>query len=81
MKNFDNPYKAKTIKEFWNRWHISLSKWLRDYIYFPMGGSRVPLWRWILNILVVFIISGIWHGAAVTFIIWGLMHAIYQIIG
>ena len=81
MKNFDNPYKAKTIKEFWNKWHISLSKWLRDYIYFPMGGSRVPLWRWILNILVVFIISGIWHGAAVTFIIWGLMHAIYQIIG
>lgn len=81
MKNFNNPYRATSIKDFWNRWHISLSTWFRDYIYFPLGGSRVNKFRWALNIIVVFLISGLWHGASWTFVIWGLLHAIFQIIG
>lgn len=81
MKNFDKPYSSKSIKEFWNRWHISLSSWFKDYVYFPLGGSRVSKYRWALNILVVFLISGLWHGAAYTFILWGILHGIYQIIG
>ncbi|MDE6655383.1 MAG: hypothetical protein K2J85_00155, partial [Anaeroplasmataceae bacterium] len=80
-ENFDSPYQSKSIKEFWNRWHISLSKWLRDYIYFPLGGSRVSKIRWCFNVLVVFFISGLWHGASYNFIIWGLLHAGFQIIG
>ena len=80
-ENFKTPYAARSIKEFWNRWHISLSRWLRDYIYFPLGGSRVKKARWAWNTLVVFFISGLWHGASYTFIIWGLLHALYQIIG
>jgi D-alanyl-lipoteichoic acid acyltransferase DltB (MBOAT superfamily) len=80
-ENFKTPYKSKSIKEFWNRWHISLSKWLRDYIYFPLGGSRVNKFRWAINILVVFFISGLWHGASYTYVVWGLIHAIFQIIG
>lgn len=80
-ENFKSPYKAKSIKEFWNRWHISLSKWLRDYIYFPLGGSRVSKVRWCINIMVVFLISGLWHGASYNFIIWGAMHGAFQIIG
>lgn len=81
MKNFDEPYRSASIKEFWNRWHISLSKWLRDYIYYPMGGSRTNEFRWVINTIVVFFISGLWHGAAFTFIIWGLLHALFKIIG
>ncbi len=80
-ENFKQPYSAKSIKEFWNRWHITLSSWLRDYIYFPLGGSRVKKLRWCLNILIVFFISGLWHGANYTFIVWGLLHAVFQIIG
>ncbi|MDE7297118.1 MAG: MBOAT family protein, partial [Clostridia bacterium] len=80
-ENFQSPYRAKSIKEFWNRWHISLSRWLRDYIYFPLGGSRVKKWRWVLNVLIVFFISGLWHGASYNFIIWGVLHALFQIIG
>ncbi|MDE6414469.1 MAG: hypothetical protein K2K48_03560 [Anaeroplasmataceae bacterium] len=80
-ENFNSPYQSKSIKEFWNRWHISLSKWLRDYIYFPLGGSRVSKIRWCFNILVVFFISGLWHGASYNFVIWGLLHAGFQIIG
>ena len=80
-ENFNNPYKSKSIKEFWTRWHISLSRWLRDYVYFPLGGSRVKIIRWALNILIVFFISGLWHGANYTFILWGLLHGICQIIG
>ena len=80
-KNFDRPYRATSIKDFWRRWHITLSTWFRDYLYFPMGGSRVPWWRWAINVTVVFFLSGLWHGAALTFIIFGLMHAAYQIIG
>ena len=80
-KNFDEPYKAKSIKEFWRRWHISLSSWFKDYLYIPMGGSHVSTFRWIINILVVFIVSGLWHGAGYTFLIWGFLHGIYQVIG
>lgn len=80
-ENFNEPYRSKSIKEFWNRWHISLSRWLRDYIYFPLGGSRVSKIRWIINILIVFLVSGIWHGASYNFIIWGLLHGCLQIIG
>ena len=81
MENFNTPYVAKSIKEFWNRWHISLSTWLRDYIFFPVGGSRVRTGRWIFNISLVFFVSGLWHGANYTFIIWGMMHAFFQIVG
>lgn len=80
-ENFKSPYSSKSIKEFWGRWHISLSHWLRDYIYFPLGGSRVKKWRWCLNVLIVFFISGLWHGANYNFIIWGVMHGVFQIIG
>ncbi len=81
MENFHTPYAAGSIKEFWNRWHISLSSWLRDYIYFPIGGSRVRTARWIFNITLVFFVSGLWHGASYNFIIWGLLHAFFQIVG
>ena len=81
MENFNTPYVSRSIKEFWGRWHISLSSWLRDYIYFPIGGSRVRTARWIFNITLVFFVSGLWHGANYTFIIWGLMHALFQIVG
>ena len=80
-KNFDAPYKATSIKEFWRRWHISLSNWFKDYLYIPLGGSHVSAFRWTVNILVVFIVSGLWHGAGYTFLIWGLLHGIYQIVG
>ena len=81
MKNFDHPYRAATIKEFWARWHISLSGWFRDYLYIPLGGSRKGKFRHLLNIFIVFLASGIWHGANWTFIIWGILHAVYQIFG
>lgn len=81
MENFKTPYASRSIKEFWNRWHISLSSWLRDYIYFPIGGSRVHFVRWIFNITLVFFVSGLWHGASYTFVIWGLLHAFFQIVG
>ena len=80
-ENFKTPYVARSIKEFWGRWHISLSSWLRDYIYFPIGGSRVSNARWVFNITLVFFISGLWHGASYNFIIWGLLHALFQIVG
>ena len=74
--NFRSPYLSKNIAEFWHRWHISLSTWFRDYVYIPMGGSRVKLGRWMYNIMVVFVLSGIWHGANWTFLLWGLAHGI-----
>lgn len=80
-ENFKSPYSSKSIKEFWGKWHISLSHWLRDYIYFPLGGSRVKKWRWCFNVLIVFFISGLWHGASYNFIIWGVLHGVFQIIG
>ncbi|WP_205164585.1 MULTISPECIES: MBOAT family O-acyltransferase [Arenibacter] len=80
MKNFDRPYFSKSIPEFWRRWHISLGGWFRDYLYFPLGGSRVKKWKKNRNIMVVFLVSGIWHGASWNFLIWGFLHGIYQII-
>lgn len=79
MDNFKSPYLAKNISEFWQRWHISLSTWFRDYLYFPLGGNRVSKYRWSLNILVVFLISGLWHGANWTFVIWGLLFGLLYI--
>ena len=81
MQNFDRPYISESIKEFWRRWHISLSSWFKDYVYFPLGGSRCKLPRHMLNIFIVFLVSGLWHGAAWTFVLWGALHGIYQIIG
>ena len=81
MQNFNRPYISESIQEFWRRWHISLSSWFRDYIYFPLGGSRCKKWRHLLNICIVFFISGLWHGAAWTFVLWGGIHGIYQVIG
>jgi D-alanyl-lipoteichoic acid acyltransferase DltB (MBOAT superfamily) len=77
MQNFNLPYFARSISEFWKRWHISLSTWFSDYVYKPMGGSRVPRNRWILNIFTVFLLSGLWHGANWTFVIWGALHGAY----
>ena len=79
MENFDVPYISKSIAEFWRRWHISLSGWFRDYLYIPLGGNRVGELRLYFNYFLVFMISGLWHGAAWTFIIWGSLHGIYQI--
>ncbi|MBR3680492.1 MAG: MBOAT family protein [Clostridia bacterium] len=81
MKNFDHPYTATSIKEFWGRWHISLSTWFRDYLYIPLGGNRCKKYRHLLNLMIVFTVSGLWHGAAWTYVIWGALHGIYQIVG
>lgn len=74
MQNFRQPYHAASVREFWQRWHISLSTWFRDYLYIPLGGRRVSIPRWYFNVMVVFIVSGLWHGASWTFAIWGLLH-------
>ncbi len=79
--NFRRPYFAVSIKEFWRRWHISLSEWLRDYIYIPLGGSRKGKWIQYLNLFITFMCSGIWHGSGYKFLFWGMMHATYQIAG
>ncbi len=81
MKNFDHPYMATSVKEFWARWHISLSSWFRDYLYIPLGGNRCSRSRHLFNLFVVFLVSGLWHGAAWTFVIWGAIHGVYQIFG
>ena len=75
-RNFNVPYFSRDIAEFWRRWHISLTTWFRDYIYIPMGGSRVSKWRVLLNTLVIFLVSGLWHGANWTFVAWGAYHAL-----
>lgn len=80
MDNFKNPYLSKSIGEFWQRWHISLSTWFRDYVYFTLGGNRVKVQRWMINIMVVFILSGLWHGANWTFILWGFAHGMIFIL-
>lgn len=77
LENFNYPYIAKSIREFWRRWHISLSTWFRDYVYIPLGGSRVSTFRVYLNLLIVFIITGFWHGASWNFLIWGLFHGVF----
>jgi len=81
MDNFKTPYLSKTIAEFWKRWHISLSTWFKDYLYISLGGNRVALPRMYLNLFLVFLISGVWHGASWMFVIWGALHGIYLIIG
>jgi D-alanyl-lipoteichoic acid acyltransferase DltB (MBOAT superfamily) len=81
MDNFNSPYLAKSLPDFWRRWHISLSTWFKDYVYFSLGGNRVSIPRWYVNILMVFILSGIWHGASWNFIIWGFLHGAFQLIG
>lgn len=79
-QNFKAPYFASSIKDFWGRWHISLSSWLRDYIYIPLGGNRVGKVRHSLNILITFLVSGLWHGASWNYVLWGGLHGVFQII-
>lgn len=81
MQNFNRPYFSKSISEFWKRWHISLSTWFRDYLYIPLGGNRVGIPRWYFNLFFTFMVSGLWHGANWTFVIWGALHGTYLIIG
>ena len=75
--NFKKPYYSRTIKEFWSRWHISLSSWLRDYVYISLGGNRCSKPRYFLNMMITFFVSGMWHGAGMTFIVWGLLHGLF----
>ena len=80
-ENFNTPYFSRSIAEFWRRWHISLSTWFRDYLYIPLGGNRRGKTRKCINVLIVFAVSGLWHGAATSFLVWGLLNGIYQVIG
>ncbi len=80
-ENFRTPYFARSIGEFWRRWHISLSTWFRDYLYIPLGGSRRGTGRKYVNLLIVFAVSGLWHGAALSFVVWGLLNGVYQVVG
>lgn len=79
-ENFNQPYLSTSIKDFWRRWHISLSSWLRDYVYIPLGGSRVPTYRIYVNLITVFFLCGLWHGANMTFVIWGLYNGLFLIL-
>lgn len=81
MENFNTPYFARSIKEFWRRWHISLSTWFKDYLYIPLGGNRCSTPRKYFNLMVTFLVSGVWHGAGWNYIAWGGLHGLYQIIG
>lgn len=81
MQNFQQPYLAASVADFWRRWHISLTSWFRDYIYFPLGGSRCAKWKKYRNIMVVFLVSGLWHGAAWTYVLWGGLNGAMQIVG
>ena len=76
VKNFNKPYFSHSIKEFWSKWHISLSTWFRDYLYIPLGGNRAGTGKWIFNLFITFLVSGIWHGASWNFVIWGAIHGI-----
>ena len=80
LENFDYPYISGSITEFWRRWHMSLGSWFRDYVYIPLGGNRVSKARWFLNIFIVWMLTGFWHGAAWNFIVWGLFFAVLLII-
>ena len=80
INNFKRPYFSTSVTDFWRRWHISLSRWLKDYVYIPLGGSRCSKLRNYWNILITFLVSGIWHGANWTFIVWGVLHGVFQII-
>lgn len=79
-ENFKRPYFSTSIKEFWKRWHIALSSWFMEYLYFPLGGSRVKYVRYLLNLMIVFLVSGLWHGASWTFVVWGALHGFYQVV-
>jgi alginate O-acetyltransferase complex protein AlgI len=79
-RNFDLPYCSKSITEFWRRWHISLSTWFRDYLYVPLGGNRISPSRTFLNLLTVFVLCGLWHGASFSFVVWGLYHGAFLIL-
>ncbi len=79
MRNFNRPYFSSSISEFWSRWHISLSTWFKDYMYISLGGNRVSIPRWYFNLFIVFLVSGLWHGANWTFIIWGALNGIYLV--
>jgi len=81
MINFRQPYLSASVSEFWHRWHISLSTWFRDYLYIPLGGGRVGIWRWYRNILITFLVSGLWHGANWTYVIWGALNGLYVVAG
>jgi alginate O-acetyltransferase complex protein AlgI len=81
MQNFNRPYLSASISEFWTRWHISLSTWFRDYLYVPLGGNRVGTQRWYANLMIVFLVSGLWHGASWTFVAWGALHGIFLVVG
>ncbi len=81
MENFNCPYFSLSIGEFWRRWHISLSSWFRDYLYIPLGGNRKGTTRKYVNLMIVFLVSGLWHGAAGTYVVWGFIHGVYQVIG
>lgn len=81
MENFHRPYYSLNIKEFWKRWHISLSSWFKDYLYIPLGGNRVKYPRYLFNLMITFLVSGLWHGAVWTFVVWGGLHGMYQVIG
>lgn len=80
MTNFKSPYLSFSIREFWSRWHISLSTWFRDYVYIPLGGNRTAKWRHCLNLLITFLVSGFWHGSSLTYILWGAIHGLLQIV-
>ena len=80
MTNFKTPYFSASFSEFWHRWHISLSTWFRDYVYIPLGGNRGSSIAWLRNILITFIVSGLWHGANLTFLIWGTLHGLLLIV-
>ena len=80
IENFNYPYMSKSIAEFWRRWHMSLGSWFRDYVYIPLGGNRVKPLRWVFNILVVWMLTGLWHGAAWNFVLWGLLYAVFLLI-
>ena len=81
MENFNTPYFSRSIKEFWRRWHISLSTWFRDYLYIPLGGNQCSKIRRYINLMITFLVSGLWHGASWSFICWGGVHGLYQVIG
>ncbi len=81
MNNFESPYMSESVAEFWRRWHISLSSWFKDYLYIPLGGNRKGYVRKLINLMIVFAVSGLWHGAAWTFVVWGILHGVFQVLG
>jgi alginate O-acetyltransferase complex protein AlgI len=78
-ENFNQPYRSRSITEFWRRWHMTLSRWFRDYVYIPLGGNREGPWRTYRNLMIVFALCGLWHGAASTFLVWGVYHGVLLI--